>query len=154
MKTEWTMLVGLLSLLPVLGCGGDDKNTSGAGGSGGSGGQSGSASSNSSSGAGGSSSSSSSSGSGGAGGSIVNPPTCVDPATLPSWRQGIAVGEWKALPSADLTAVTPTVQPGGGYYGRIDAWNGFGADTVNSVLYLGAAGGHGDYAGNEVYTLD
>ncbi|MBL8740714.1 MAG: hypothetical protein JNK04_06465 [Myxococcales bacterium] len=83
----------------------------------------------------------------------IDPPTCVDTATLPSWRQGLAAGEWVALPSADLRQVTPDVMPGGGYYGRIDAWNGFAADVVQSVLYLGAAGGHADYAGNEVYTL-
>jgi hypothetical protein len=82
------------------------------------------------------------------------PPTCVDPADLPAWRQELAVGEWALLASAKITEVTPDVQPGGGYYGRIDAWTGFGADTVNSTLYLGGVGGHGDYAGNEMYTLD
>jgi hypothetical protein len=85
---------------------------------------------------------------------FVPPPTCVDSATMPPWRAGMAIGEWKQLASADITAVKPAVQPGGGYYGRIDAWNGFAADTVNSTLYLGGAGGHADYAGNEMYTLD
>ena len=113
MRTEWTMLMGLVSLLPALGCGGGANNASGAGGSGGPGGQGGSAVS---SGSGGSAVSSGSSASGGSGGGmVVDPPACVDPATLPSWRQGMAIGEWKALPSADLTAVTPDVQPGGGF---------------------------------------
>jgi hypothetical protein len=66
----------------------------------------------------------------------------------------MAIGEWKLLASADLTVVTPSVAPGGGYYGRIDAWNGFGGDTVNSRVYLAGAGGHADYAGNEAYVLD
>jgi len=93
-------------------------------------------------------------GTGGAGGFVpIDPPTCVDVATLPSWRQGLAAGQWVALPSADLRQVTPDVMPGGGYYGRIDAWNGFAADVVSSVVYLAAAGGHADYAGNEVYSL-
>ena len=91
---------------------------------------------------------------GGSGGFIpIDPPTCVDLATLPGWRQGLEPGEWVALPTADLREVVPDVMPGGGYYGRIDAWNGFAADIVSSVLYLGAAGGHADYAGNEVYAL-
>lgn len=85
---------------------------------------------------------------------FVPPPTCVDVAALPPWRTGMAIGEWKQLGSADLTLVKPAVQPGGGWYGRIDAWNGFAADTVNNVLYLGGAGGHADYAGNEMYALD
>ncbi len=93
-------------------------------------------------------------GQGGAGGISVDPPTCVDPATLPAWRAGLAPYEYVELTSADLTVVTPAVMPGGGYYGRIDAWNGIAADVVTSRLYLGAAGGHADYAGNEVYMLD
>lgn len=84
---------------------------------------------------------------------VVPPPTCVDPATLPSWRRGMAIGEWKKLPSVNLAAVTPSRLIGGGFYGRINGWNGFAGDTVNSTLYLAAAGGHGDYAGNEVYAL-
>lgn len=99
----------------------------------------------------------SASGGGGAGegGTIhVDPPTCVDAATLPAWRQGMAIGEWKHLPSADLGAVTPDVPPSGYYAARIDAWNGFGADITTSRLYLAGAGGHADYAGNEVYSLD
>ena len=84
----------------------------------------------------------------------IDPPTCIDVATLPAWRQGLAIGEWVELPSADLRQVLPDIMPGGGYYGRIDAWNGFAADVVNNVVYLGAAGGHADYAGNEVYAID
>ena len=89
-------------------------------------------------------------------GVFVPPPTCVNIATLPTWRQGMAIGQWKQLASADISQVTPTVVPGGitGYRARIEAWNGFAADVVNNVLYLGATGGHTDYAGNEVYTLD
>lgn len=93
-------------------------------------------------------------GAGDGGSIVVEPPTCVDAASLPAWRAGMAIGEWKLLASADLTVVTPSVAPGGGYYGRIDAWNGFGGDTVNSRVYLAGAGGHADYAGNEAYVLD
>ncbi|MFO0669886.1 MAG: hypothetical protein U0235_09720 [Polyangiaceae bacterium] len=82
------------------------------------------------------------------------PPTCVDTSKLPAWRKTMAVGEWRELASADLASVVPTTQPGGYYSARIDAWNGFAADTVNGKLYLGGAGGHADYAGNEVYSID
>lgn len=88
------------------------------------------------------------------GGAPLVPPTCIDTSTLPAWRKSMAVGQWKELASADLAQVVPTTQPGGYYSARIDAWNGFAADTVNGKLYLGGAGGHADYAGNEVYSLD
>lgn len=156
MRTKLTMFTGLLAGLLGAACGDDQSDgtpggsvTSTSGATGGSGGA------GASGGSGGATSSSTTGGSGGGGGGIiVEPPTCVDPSDLPAWRQGMAIGEWKHLPSAALTEVTPAVQPGGGYYGRIDAWNGFAADTVNSRIYLGAAGGHMDYAGNEVYVLD
>lgn len=66
----------------------------------------------------------------------------------------MAIGEWKQLASADIAQVTPSVEPGGYYSARIDAWNGFAADVTNNIVYLGGVGGHGDYAGNEVYALD
>jgi hypothetical protein len=89
------------------------------------------------------------------GGSLVVPPaTCVDVTKLPAWRQDMAIGQWKQLATADIGQVKPATAPGGSYSGRINAWNGFATDTVNSVVYLGGVGGHGDYAGNEVYTID
>jgi hypothetical protein len=66
----------------------------------------------------------------------------------------MSIGEWKQLTSADISAVTPPVQPAGYFSARIDAWNGISADTLTSRIYLGGAGGHADYAGNEVYVLD
>ena len=81
-------------------------------------------------------------------------PTCVVASTLPTWRQSMTAGQWKVLDSADISQVTPPVQPGGYYSARIEAWNGFAADRTTSRMYLGAAGGHADYAGNEVYTID
>ena len=38
--------------------------------------------------------------------------------------------------------------------GRINAWNGLAANRDTSRLYLAAAGGHADWAGNEVYEID
>lgn len=143
------VLTSVAAIALSIGC----SNGAGTGGGGGSSTGATSASNSASSVSGtGAATSTASSGTGG--NTSVPPPTCVDVATLPAWRQGMAIGAWKHLASADLTAIKPAVDPGGGYYGRIDAWNGFGADTVNSVVYLGAAGGHADYAGNEVYTLD
>lgn len=88
------------------------------------------------------------------GGDPLPIPSCVATADLPAWRKSIPKGSWKQLSTADLAVVTPAVQPGGYYAARIDAWNGFAADTINNQLYIGGAGGHHDYAGNEVYRLD
>jgi hypothetical protein len=38
--------------------------------------------------------------------------------------------------------------------GRIDAWNGLAANRDTNRVYLAAAGGHADWAGNEVYEID
>lgn len=91
---------------------------------------------------------------GSAGGPPLAPPTCIAKAGLPAWRAPMVVGAWKVLSSADLSKVTPSPAPTGNPVHRIDAWNGIAADTEKSHLWIGGVGGHADYAGNEVYTLD
>jgi hypothetical protein len=151
-----TPIFGALTTLLALACS-DDSNSQGEGGGGSDTAGSGAGTTTGAgptTGTAGTASTSSSTGTGGGGTVPVDPPTCVDPTTLPAWRQGMAIGEWKHLDSIDLDAVRPDVQPGGYYAARIDAWNGFAADTTTSRLFLAAAGGHADYAGNEVYSLD
>ena len=63
----------------------------------------------------------------------------------------MAPWQWKEIPTTSLSAVTPPQNTGGGFYGRLDAWNGVAADERS--LYLAASGGHADYAGNEVYQM-
>lgn len=75
----------------------------------------------------------------------------------PSWRQGLAAWEWKELSGTSLSSV-PVPNPFTGAMeaptARIDAWNGLAADRTTNRVYLACAGGHADWAGNEVYELD
>lgn len=75
----------------------------------------------------------------------------------PAWRQGLTAWEWTELPNTSLSD-TPVANPFTGAMetprSRIDAWNGLAADRTTNRLYLAAAGGHADWAGNEVYELD
>jgi len=76
---------------------------------------------------------------------------------IPSWRQGLAKWQWVELPGTAMTSRT-VADPFTGAMtaptARIDAWNGLAADRDTNRLYLACAGGHADWAGNEVYELD
>ena len=77
---------------------------------------------------------------------------------MPSWRQGIAVGEWRQIAGTALSSAPIAVQtyPSLGYSGptsKASAWTGFAVDTRDSSIYSAANGGHMDYAGNEVNRL-
>jgi hypothetical protein len=63
--------------------------------------------------------------------------------------------EWIEVPGTALASVEPAVRPPGwtGPRAKIDAWCGACLRRTNSVYMLGAAGGHADYAGNEVNAL-
>jgi hypothetical protein len=64
-------------------------------------------------------------------------------------------GHWYMVPNSNLSAVTPNPTPPG-YYGPAavtDAWSGGAYDTKRDRLIIWG-GGHGDYAGNEVYVFD
>lgn len=79
-----------------------------------------------------------------------------DPSVLPLWAQGAAVQEWIEIDGTALSSVAPS--PVDTRYGRpefkIGGWNGATLKRSGSVYMLGAAGGHGDYAGNEVNAID
>lgn len=74
----------------------------------------------------------------------------------PAWRVGMAAWEWKEITGSSMSGVNPTVMPAGntGPSSRIDAWCGLAADPVTNILYSAANGGHQDYSGNEVVTID
>ena len=74
------------------------------------------------------------------------------PSGLPAWRDGMAVGEWKAISGTALSSVAPSPTPPGstGPSSKVDAWTSFVADPRTSEVYSACNGGHGDYAGNEV----
>jgi hypothetical protein len=74
---------------------------------------------------------------------------------MPTWRQGVTVGEWRQITGTALAAVPITVQtyPAIGQFGpaaKVAAWTGFAVDTRDSSIYSVANGGHMDYAGNEI----
>ncbi|MFV2055001.1 MAG: choice-of-anchor U domain-containing protein [Thiohalomonadales bacterium] len=62
-------------------------------------------------------------------------------------------GEWYEVPASNLRAVQPVPLPPGRSNAIIEAWNGGAFDTKRDRLIVWG-GGHGDYAGNEVYVFD
>ena len=65
-------------------------------------------------------------------------------------------GEWYEIPNSNLSSVLPSPLPPGatGPSAIVTAWNGALYDSKRSRHVLMVAGGHGDYAGNEVYSFD
>ncbi|MFG6416565.1 hypothetical protein ACG02S_21955 [Roseateles sp. DC23W] len=74
----------------------------------------------------------------------------------PAWAKGLAPWQWKAIPGTALSNIEPAVRPLGstGPSSKISAWCGATLKRKGSIYMLGAAGGHADYAGNEVNALD
>ena len=74
---------------------------------------------------------------------------------LPDWVANLPLWQWYAIPNTALASVEPATQSlgGTGPRSKIDAWCGACLKRSGSVYMLGAAGGHGDYAGNEVDAL-
>lgn len=78
-------------------------------------------------------------------------------AGVPSWRQGLAKWQWLELPGTSLSnQQVPNPMTGSmeAPSARINAWNGLAANRDNNRVYLAAAGGHADWAGNEAYEID
>ncbi len=71
---------------------------------------------------------------------------------LPVWVSALPLWEWYPIPNTALSSVDPSPQAlgGSGPASKIEAWCGATLKRFGSVYMLGAAGGHGDYAGNEV----
>ncbi len=74
---------------------------------------------------------------------------------LPAWVSALPLWHWHEIPNTALSSVDPSPQPLGinGPKSKIDAWCGATLKRVGSVYLIGAAGGHADYAGNEVNAL-
>lgn len=81
---------------------------------------------------------------------------------MPAWRRGQAVNEWREISGSAMNLLVPTNDPRTntgipsiiGPRGRMDAWCGLSIDTRSSKVWSAANGGHGDYFGNEVCTID
>lgn len=74
---------------------------------------------------------------------------------MPQWAASLQRWQWAQIAGTALSSVEPAVRPLGnsGPRSKIEAWNGATLRRRGSVYMLGAAGGHGDYAGNEVNAL-
>ena len=92
----------------------------------------------------------------------VPPPPALSEAAMPPWRQGQAVNEWREIANTAMNLLAPANDPRAttgipsviGPRGRMDAWCGLSIDTRSSKVWSAANGGHGDYFGNEVCTID
>lgn len=82
------------------------------------------------------------------------PPPPPPPSGLPAWLSSAAVFEWVQVPSGNIATagVTPSPLPPGGVRYVVDAWCG-AAVRQSTAHYILHGGGHGDYAGNEVYAI-
>ncbi len=67
----------------------------------------------------------------------------------------ILPGEWYVAPSSKMNIVSPTPLPAGatGLPAVMSAWSGGAYDSKRDRLIVWG-GGHGDYAGNELYVFD
>jgi hypothetical protein len=83
--------------------------------------------------------------------------TVTPPITdvLPAWVAALPLWQWYEIPNTALSSIDPVPRPLGstGPSSKIDAWCGACLKRQGSVYLLGAAGGHADYAGNEVNAL-
>lgn len=81
--------------------------------------------------------------------------TVPAPSGVPAWVAALPLWQWYSIPNTALSSVAPAIQPLGatGPQSKIVAWCGAGLRRSGSIYILGAAGGHADYAGNEVNTL-
>lgn len=79
----------------------------------------------------------------------------VPSGPLPTWVASLPLWQWYEIPGTALSSVDPVPRPAGatGPRSKIDAWCGATLKREGSVYLIGAAGGHGDYVGNEVDAL-
>lgn len=74
----------------------------------------------------------------------------------PTWLSGASAWTWGTIADTDLyeQAMTTTTNPSAtGTRLGIVAFSGMAVRYLNSELFIGPAGGHNDYAGNEVYSI-
>lgn len=76
--------------------------------------------------------------------------------SVPAWLEGRPLWEWFEIPGTALSSVPPSPVPVGynGPRSKIDCWCGATLKRDGSVYILGAAGGHQDYSGNEVNSIE
>jgi hypothetical protein len=83
------------------------------------------------------------------------PGSAAQTPSLPAWVGSLPLWQWYPIPNTALSSVEPTPRPLGitGPASKIIAWCGATLKRQGSVYLIGGAGGHADYAGNEVDAL-
>jgi hypothetical protein len=81
------------------------------------------------------------------------PPRVGDDPPLPDWVSALPLWQWYPIPGTALSSVEPTPLPFGYGAAKISAWNGATLKREGSIYLVAMAGGHADYAGNEVDAL-
>jgi hypothetical protein len=82
------------------------------------------------------------------------PADSPDEPGLPSWASETPVWQWKRIPGTNLSRVDPRSYVGAtGPSSKISAWCGAGYSRLRRAYIIAAAGGHGDYANNEVNVI-
>lgn len=76
-------------------------------------------------------------------------------SAMPSWVLSQPLWTWFQIPDTNLSSVPPSASSYGitGPASKIRTWNGASLKRSGSVYLIGAAGGHGDYYGNEVNAI-
>jgi len=77
----------------------------------------------------------------------------MTPAQVVAAIAALRPGEWFEIPATKLRTVAPNPMPDGYFPYLVEAWSGGAYDTKRDRLVVWG-GGHGDYAGNEVYAFD
>jgi hypothetical protein len=73
---------------------------------------------------------------------------------LPAWAESVPVMQWARIAGTNLSRVDPKSYLGAtGPRSKIDAWCGAGYSRLRRAYIIAAAGGHGDYANNEVNVI-
>jgi hypothetical protein len=79
--------------------------------------------------------------------------TCTELSAQANSIDALPPGEWLEIANTKVMDVFPKVSPGGSPYAVVAAWSGGAFDTKRDRMILWG-GGHGDYAGNEIYVFD
>ncbi len=86
----------------------------------------------------------------------ISPPSGLPVSAVPAWAANLAVNEWTQIANTALSSVQPNPLPalaGSTPTYKINAWCGAAYDRNSKRYIIGMAGGHADYAGNEINAL-
>jgi hypothetical protein len=86
-------------------------------------------------------------------GSVPLYDVCTQLTSQSNAVDALPAGQWMEVPNSKIKDVFPAVSVGGYSSAVVGAWSGGAYDTKRDRLIVWG-GGHGDYAGNEIYVFD